>query len=120
MLDGKTTNPFEYTGTGDNGKRLEDCEKYPICDFDAIEANMPCFSEEAKHQQSCDQKYFYEIVSAIETGYVSKRLANLYLGKMAHFCWLTTANRVMRLYVSVSKPSDMLKNSQFCGNYLRT
>ena len=70
---------------------------------------MPRFSEEAKNQLSCDQKYLFEIVSAIETGHVSKRPANLYPGKMAYFRWLTTANRVMRLYVSVSKPSDMPK-----------
>ena len=74
-LDGKTTGPSGYTG--DIGKQLEDCEKYPICDFDAIEANMPRFSEEAKNQLSCNQKYLNEIVSAVETGYVSKRLANL-------------------------------------------
>ena len=106
-LDGKTTGPSGYTG--DIGKQLEDCEKYPICDFDAIEANMPRFSEEAKNQLSCDQKYLYEIVSAVETGYASKRLANLYPGKVAHSRWFTTANRVMKLYVSVSKPSDTLK-----------
>ena len=67
------------------------------------------FSEETKNQLSCDQKYLFEIVRAVETGHVSKQPANLYPGKMAHFRWLTTANRVMRLYVSVSKPSDMLK-----------
>ena len=106
-LDGKTTGLSRYTG--DIDKQLEDCEKYPICDLDKIEANMPRFSEEAKNQLSCDQKYLYEIVRAVETGYVSKRLANLYPGKMAYSCWLTTASRVMRLYVSVSKPSNALK-----------
>ena len=78
---------------------------------------MPRFSDEAKNQLSCDQKYRYEIVSAVETDYVSKRLANLYPGKMTHSRWLTTANKVIRLYVSVSKPSDTLKKT---ANFVAT
>ena len=43
------------------------------------------------------------------TGHVSERATNLYPGKMAHFCWLTTANRIMKLYGSVKIPSETLK-----------
>ena len=108
-LDGKTTGPRGYTG--EIGKQLEECEKYSVCDFDAIETSMPRLSDEAKDELSCDQKYLYEIIRAVETGHVSERLANLYPGKMAHSRWLTTANRIMRLmYVSVKNPSDTLKN----------
>ena len=107
-LDGKTTGPRGYTG--EIGKQLEECEKYSVCDFDAMETSMPRWSDEAKDEQSCDQKYLYEIIRAVETGHVSERLANLYPGKMAHSRWLTTANRIMRLYVSVKNPSDTLKN----------
>ena len=71
---------------------------------------MPRLSDEAKDELSCDQKYLYEIIRAVETGHVFERLANLYPGKMAHSRWLTTANRIMRLYVSVKNPSDTLKN----------
>ena len=45
---------------------------------------------------------------AIETGNVSK-LANLYSGKIAHSLCLTTANKIMRLYMSVKKQSETLK-----------
>ena len=38
-LDGKTTGHHEYTG--DFVKQLEDCKKYPVRDFDAIETRMP-------------------------------------------------------------------------------
>ena len=107
-LDGKTTGPRGYTG--EIGKQLEECEKYSVCDFDAIETSMPRLSDEAKDELSCDQKYLYEIIRAVETGHVSERLANLYPGKMAHSRWLTTANRIMRLYVSVKNPFDTLKN----------
>ena len=107
-LDGKTTGPSGYTG--EIGKQLEECEKYSVCDFDAIETSMPRLSDEAKDELSCDQKYLFEIIRAVETGHVSERLANLYPGKMAHSRWLTTANRIMRLYVSVKNPSDTLKN----------
>ena len=55
MLDGKTTGPCGYTG--DIGKQLEECEKYSICDFDAIETKMLHSSDKTKDQLSCGQKH---------------------------------------------------------------
>ena len=76
-LDGKTTSPHGYIG-GDIGKVLEDYEKYIVRNFDAIETEKLRFSDETKDQLNCDQKYFYEIIRAVETGLVSERLANSY------------------------------------------
>ena len=96
-LDGKTTGPREYTG--EIGKQLEYCETFPVQKFAAIKKEMPQVSEETKRNLSTDQKYLYDIVKAVETGHVSEKLADLRPGKMAHSRWLTTANRIMRLYV---------------------
>ena len=70
---------------------------------------MPQVSEDTKRNLSTDQKYLYDIVRAVETGHVSEKLANLRPGKMVHSRWLTTANRIIRLYVSVEDPSETLK-----------
>ena len=66
-------------------------------------------SDEIKRNLSTNQKYLYDIVRAVETGHVSEKFANLRPGKMAHSRWLKTANRIMRLYVSVEDPSETLK-----------
>ena len=64
-LDGKTTGPSEYTEN--IGEQLANCEKHLVCDFDAIDTEMPLLSGEVKNQLSCDQKYLHEIVAAVET-----------------------------------------------------
>lgn len=42
------------------------------------------------------------------TGLLSKDLAKKSPGKMSHARWLTRANRIQRLYVSVESPSENL------------
>ena len=49
---------------------------------------------------STDQLYGYRIVNAIRSGEVPKDLENLECGPVNHSRWLTTANRLCRLYVS--------------------
>lgn len=52
---------------------------------------------------------------AIATGFCTFELANRQPGKMAHSRWLTSANRILRLYVSTINPS---KNLQLLVNYV--
>ena len=52
---------------------------------------------------------------AVSKGQVPINLAKLAPGKMAHARWLTTANRIMRLYVSTIDPSESL---QLIANYV--
>ena len=104
------------TYTGEIGKQLEYCETFPVQKFAAIKTEMPQVSEETKRNLSTDQKYLYNIVVAVETEHVSEKLANLRPGKMAHSRWLTTANRVMRLYVSVEDLSETLKTFSNCNS----
>ena len=106
-LDGKTTGPRGYTGV--IGKELENCEKQQVVKFAAIESDMPEVSEDVVEQLSTDQKYLYEMVTAVSKGHVPERLARTTPGKMAHSRWLTTASRVLRLYVTKTEPFEHLR-----------
>ena len=55
---------------------------------------------------STDQKYVYEICQAVCSGSCSQKLSNRNPGKMAHSRWLTTASRILRLYVATQVPSE--------------
>lgn len=46
------------------------------------------------------------ICEAIKSGRCSDNLAKKSPGKMAHSRWLTTANRILRLYISIQNPSE--------------
>ena len=99
-IDGSTSGPQTFAGT--IGKELENCEKRPITQFQLISTNMP---ELSAKDISTDQKYLYKIVVAISTGIFPSDLENKSPGKMSHARWLTRANRILRLYVSVDAPS---------------
>src|SRR5207253_1076375 len=58
---------------------------------------------------SSDQKYLLDISRAVSSGECPPDLAYRSPGKMAHSRWLTTANRILRLYVSTAEPPDDLK-----------
>lgn len=103
-LDGETTGPTGYTGV--IGKQLQSCEKLAIVSFKKINVIVP---EVDPNILSTDQKYLLEISVAISNGVVSKSLAQKQPGKLAHSRWLTTANRILRLYVGTINPSEELK-----------
>src|SRR6218665_2639965 len=56
-----------------------------------------------------DQQYLYEMCQAISAGTCSPDLAARRPGPVVHSRWLTTANRILRLYVGSDDPSDYLK-----------
>ena len=57
---------------------------------------------------STDQFYLFKICQAVESGEYSANLKNCSPGKMGHARWLTTANRILRLYVGSPQPSENL------------
>lgn len=75
--------------------------------FEMLESNMPPI--ELNLDLSTDQSYLRDIVIAISTGTVSESLARRNSGHMSHARWLTTANRILRLYVSSENPKPELK-----------
>ncbi|KAJ8870204.1 hypothetical protein PR048_029220 [Dryococelus australis] len=55
----------------------------------------------SKHQQ-----YLLDISSAIKSGRCPEDLSIREPGPLSHSRWLTTANRVLRLYLSIENPTD--------------
>lgn len=106
-LDGNTTGPKTYSGT--IGKLLLNCEDKNPVKYEAIplptDVNFPTNVDDL----STDQKYLLKIMNAVSSGICSLELANTKPGPMSHSRWLTTANRILRLYVSTEVPSENLK-----------
>lgn len=109
-LDGETEGPSTFNG--EIGKELPGCEKLPVVKFEAVKSEEIHVS---KSDLSKDQKYLLDMVKAIRTGECSTDLAVKDPGPLRHSRWLTCANRVLRLYVSKSKPT---KNLKMLVNYI--
>lgn len=103
-LDGGTKGPTLYSGP--IGSLLTSCEKMPAVKFKVIKTTLPNVDED---ELSTDQQYLYKICQAIGTGNCPKNLEERNPGKMAHSRWLTTANRLLRLYVATKDPSKNLQ-----------
>src|SRR6218665_56562 len=103
-LDGATHGPNSFSGT--IGKQLKDCCDMPIVTFQRIEGNV--LRNIDPNDLSTDQKYLLEMCQAITTGQCSTDFGNRKLGPMCHSRWLTTANRILRLYISKENPDKHL------------
>lgn len=79
----------------------------PAIKFKKIECELPQID---KKDLSKDQKYLYEISEAISTGFCDDNLLKRDPGPICHSRWLTTANRILRVYVGSPKPSAALKH----------
>lgn len=108
-LDGVTIGPKLFGGT--IGKMLTSCEKRPIKEFDRVFSDdLPVWTDSAVKQLSIDQRYLYEMCHAIQNGFINSSLAMKSPGTLVHSRFLTTANRILRYYVSKSAPSQKLVN----------
>lgn len=103
-LDGPTTGPTGFSGQ--IGKQLPTCEALPLVEFALIQCEMPSTLPD---DLSTDQKYLYDMCNAISVGVCPVDLSLRNPGLMNHSRWLTTGNRILRLYVSTANPSDQLK-----------
>lgn len=104
-LDGTTTGPNSFSG--DIGKQLAKCLDFKVEEFEVISTELPALNP---NLLSSDQKYLFEICTAISSGSVSPNLANKDPGKLAHSRWLTCANRILRLYIGTAKPTKNLRD----------
>lgn len=102
-LDGSTSGPRAFKG--EIGRKLAICETLPVCKFEAIPFDLDIENHE---QLSTDQKYLYDISTCVSSGNCSKGMANRSPGTLNHSRWVTTANRILRLYVSTPEPSTEL------------
>lgn len=102
-LDGSTSGPRAFSGT--LGKALSTCEILPVVAFEKIPTDMPCVTSD---DLSTDQRYLWEICHAVSNGQCSLALSTRNPGTMSHSRWLTTANRLLRLYIATDLPSPHL------------
>jgi hypothetical protein len=103
-LDGATTGPRAFSGP--IGKALATCETLPIASFSKIEYCLPRITAT---DLSTDQQYLLDICTAVMNGDCSVDLSRRDPGAMSHARWLTTANRILRLYAASECPSENLK-----------
>jgi hypothetical protein len=102
-IDGTTTGPNSFSGS--IGKAIVDCQTLPIMKFKAIKIEQ---LPNENLNLSTDQDLLYKMCRAVHIGEVTENLANMKPGPISHSRWLTTAIRVLRLYVSVEMPSKGL------------
>ena len=105
--DGKPKGPSAFPGP--IGNSFKNCESRPIVSFQRIEAD-DILMDFDNLELSTDQKYLGQMHQAIQNGSVSDSLARRDPGNVSLARWLTIANRIMRVYVSTSVPSDALKS----------
>ena len=92
------TGPKSFSGPIDI--QLSKGEKLPIVDFESVDCEVPDII------LSKDQQYYLHISSAIKSGNFPMDLSAPEPGSLSLSRWFTTANRVLRLYVSW-KPLQM-------------
>lgn len=108
-IDGVTTGPKLFSGP--IGKMLVSCEQRPIKEFQKVFSDdLIVLPENVVKQLSNDQRYLYDICHCIQNGKVDASLAMRNPGTMVHSRFLTTANRILRYYVSIEYASAKLKS----------
>jgi len=103
-LDGTTSGPNACSGK--IGKALEKCHELSVVKFEPRGNNLPSVDHVITDIDiSKNQQHLYNTSKAIEVGDVTETLANKQPGPLIHSRWLTTSNRILRLYVSSTSPS---------------
>ncbi|GBM51385.1 hypothetical protein AVEN_168771-1 [Araneus ventricosus] len=100
-LDGETT--VSKSVSGPIGTQLSKYEKLPVVNFKSNECEI---SEIERKILSKDQQYLLDISYAVKSGSSPEDLFVSEPGPLSHSRWLTTANRVLRLYLSIKNTTD--------------
>lgn len=104
----KLDGPYKSKDTlsGPIGRKLNGCEALSIANFEPID--FPCNAVKESLNLSSDQKYLFDICTSISAGNVSHRLAARTIGPMSKARWVTTACRILRVYIAEENPSQIL------------
>jgi hypothetical protein len=97
-LDGPTGGPKGFVGPV--GRSLTTCHTLKSVQFEPIEFVIDQINRGNKNDLSTDQQYLYDMCKAVSTGKISQELENRSPGKLSHARWLTTANKILRLYTT--------------------
>ncbi|GBN61314.1 hypothetical protein AVEN_267104-1 [Araneus ventricosus] len=95
--------------SGPIGIAIKTCEELTIVPFEAIEGtSLSEMVEFHIRDHIDDQMYLKEMFQAVLDVNCPNDLANRKPGPVVHSRWLTTASRILILYVSTRNPSDNL------------
>ena len=86
--------------------------KKPVQEFEAIQAEWVAstvFRMVGVTDLSCDQQLLLDMRAAVSSGCCPPNIAEMKPGPVLQPIWLTTATRVLRLYMSQSIPSTELQ-----------
>ena len=111
-LDGGTNSPETFSGP--IGKAIcSDVWKRKVVKFQrmpnaALLADIQSITADGFKDLNRDQQYLIRMCEAVLTGQVSRQWAETKPGPVVHSRWTTTQARILRLYLSESKPSSSL------------
>lgn len=107
-LDGTTSGPSTFNGP--IGKLIVEkgyLNKLPFVKFKKINCEpLPIMDRKVL---SKDQQYLYDILEAVRTGAVSKKLQDRAIGAVHHARWLNLGSSCVRYYMSEKNPTKELK-----------
>jgi len=103
-LDGVTHFPTSFSGP--IGKAIQACESMPVVQCSPI--TLENFPSVDNTDLSSDQKYLFDMCQVIAAGVCQEDIALRKPGPVVHSRWLTTASRILRLYISSVNPSEQL------------
>ena len=107
--DGSTTGPNTFSGVLESQLK-EQMASQEIVDFQPISSpHFPYLPEEVVEDLSWDQHLLYRFVQAIIIGEWDDGHAMLESGTLCHSRWLTLAQRIVCLYVRITRPSFVLR-----------
>lgn len=111
FIDGKTTGPGSYVG--EVMRAAKDCHLRAVTQFVPIkfDAEMNVDSDGLTN----DQRYLFEIAKIVDSGIINSHLCSLRPGPIHNARWMTTASRILRVYVSTEAPS---RNLQLLVKYI--
>lgn len=113
-LNVNTKGPHLYAGL--IGPKLNNCHTMPLKPFKRISlGNMPDGFDDISDKFTNDQKYLIQIALAVDSGACSENLVKQMPGQLNRARWLTTAARILRLYVAEAKPTSLYSSVVFCA-----
>ena len=109
-FDGVTTGPRSFSGP--IGKQIQSkIHLNPVVAFEAVghPDNLLELHDDVANNLSQDQQLLYRYCQAITSGHISDSLSCRIIGPVNHSRWLTSAIRMLRLYMNSDDPSNELK-----------
>ena len=106
-MDGKSKSGKEYSG--EIGQALKTCTELPInSDFEPLTLGDGVINldPEVIDDLSTDQYILYHLIIAARTGVINRKVVMRTIGPLCISRWLTTAARILKLYISKHNLSE--------------